>query len=109
MGSHQGPVKTVAKLKEALDAAPASPNALLLKAAIRRLETRAEAEAAAVKLKAEAAKASGPDRLKLLKQVLESYAKLGNYVHGEDQSAEVEKWRKEVAELASENKVGVKD
>ena len=55
MGSHQGPIRTIAKLKEALEAAPASPNAPAVKEAIERLEERAKAEAAALKLKAEVA------------------------------------------------------
>ncbi len=106
MGSHQGPIRTIAKLKEALEAAPASPNAPAVKEAIERLEERAKAEAAALKLKAEVAGASGPKRLKLLNQLIEEYGKLGNHIHGQDQSADVDKWRKEVADLAPENKVG---
>src|SRR5208282_3035758 len=38
MGYHDGPSKAMAKLKEALDAAPASANAPLVKEALQRLE-----------------------------------------------------------------------
>jgi hypothetical protein len=97
-------------LKEVLEAAPASPNAPPLKEAIERLEERAKAETAALKLKAEVAGATGPNRLKLLNQVVAAYAKLGNRIHGQDQSADVDKWRNEVAVLASaENKVSKKE
>ncbi|MGO9109652.1 MAG: hypothetical protein ACLP9L_10495, partial [Thermoguttaceae bacterium] len=109
IGYHDGPSNAMAKLKEALNAAPETPDAPLIKEALQRLEVRAKAETAAVKLKAKVEKASGPNRSKLLDQLLEAYAKVGNRIAGKDQSPDVNKWREEVANLDPETKAGPKE
>jgi thiol-disulfide isomerase/thioredoxin len=106
--THKGPIAAVAALQAAFDAAPESPKAASIKAAVQRLGALAKAETAALDLKAKAKLVSGVERMKLLDQVIEAYAKIGNRLQGKDQSADVQKWCKEIITLDPENKAGLK-
>ncbi len=98
----------LAALNKAVEAAPESPKAAMLKSSVARIEERIKNEEEAAKLKSELAKAEGPDRLKLLDETLTAYAKVANRVDGKDQSADAAKWMDEVIKLDVDNKAGLK-
>jgi thiol-disulfide isomerase/thioredoxin len=106
--SREGPSCAAAILKQALNAAPRSAKAPAIKATLERLEPIVQAEATAVRLKLQVEKASGSERLELLDQLLDAYARVGNRIAGKDQSADVRKWCKEIIDLDPENKAGLK-
>ena len=98
----------LAALNKAIEAAPESSKAAMLKSSIAQIEQMIKNEEEAAKLKSELAKAEGPDRLKLLDETLAAYAKAGNRIDGKDQSADAAKWMDEVIKLDVDNKAGLK-
>ena len=98
----------LAALNKAIEAAPESPKATMLKSSIAQIEQLVKNEEAAAKLKDELAKSEGAGRLKLLDETLTAYAKVNNRIDGKDQSADVGKWMEEIMKLDADNKAGLK-
>ena len=95
-------------LNKAIEAAPESPKAKMLKSSITQIEQMIKNEEAAAKLKDELAKAEGEDRLTLLDETVTAYGKVGNRINSKDESADVAKWMDEIIKLDADNKAGLK-
>jgi thiol-disulfide isomerase/thioredoxin len=99
---------SLAALTKAVEAAPESSKAAMLKSNIARIEQTIKYEEEATKLAGQLADAKGEDRLKLLDETVTAYAKIGNHINGKDESASVAKWMSEIIKLDDDNKAGLK-
>ncbi len=97
----------VDSLNKAIQAAPQSDKVASLKRMVERFAELADAQQAVAKLKSQLDGAKGLERAKLLDQLIETSGKLGG-ITGEDNGEQADKWAKEIVELDTENKAGLK-
>jgi thioredoxin-related protein len=101
-------VAVVACLKQAAEAAPASPQAANIQAMIQRFAPMAEGQEAVAKIKGQLEAAQGLDRAKLLDQLIDARTKLSQAMPDQDLAQDTEKWSQEIVALDAENKAGLK-
>lgn len=98
-------IRVVENLEKAIEAAPGSEKAAMIKEMIQEKHgPRAEAQSAIAKLKVEADKVQGLDKAKILDQMIEIQMNSNPY----DRAADTAKWSKEIITLDAENKLGLK-
>lgn len=96
-------------LKQARAAAPESTLAQSIESMLERFAPKAEAQAKVAQLTAEAEKAQGVDRAKVLDQIVDATKVLGSASRNPKYAQTIAKLSKEIVELDPENKAGLKD
>ena len=101
-------VSVVKCLKQAVEAAPDSPQVANIQGMLARFSPLAEGQEAIAKLRTELESAAGLDRARLLDQLLEARTKQSERVPDSELAQDSEKWSREILTLDAENKAGLK-
>lgn len=101
----------LAGLQKAIAAAPSGNYADQLKRNVQDFTElavgKAKREVAAIKLRAELEKTTGPERLPLLNKVMEAYQGADFSFDGKDQCPDVEAWCREIVKLDADDAAGL--
>ncbi|MGO8749967.1 MAG: thioredoxin family protein [Thermoguttaceae bacterium] len=98
----------VASLKKALEAAPNSPKAAVIRPTIQHFTPIADAQSAVAKIKVDLEKAKGMERATLLDKMIDARGQLLPFIPDRAWPQEMEQLSQEIIQLDPENKAGLK-